>query len=36
MENLSDYYEAMQEKQQFLDNHGQVLHSLILSNTKCW
>lgn len=31
MENLSDYYGAMSEKEQFLNNHSQLLHSLILS-----
>ena len=31
MENLSQYYESMGEKQQFLDNHSQLLHSLMLS-----
>lgn len=31
MENLSDYYGSMQEKEQFLVNHSQLLHSLLLS-----
>lgn len=31
MENLPQYYESMGEKQQFLNNHSQLLHSLTLS-----
>jgi len=31
MEKLPEYYESMGEKQQFLDNHTQLLQSLLLS-----
>lgn len=31
MEKLSDYYELLNEGQQFLQNHNQVLDSLLLS-----
>lgn len=31
MEKLQEYYEVMTEGQQFLDNHNQLLQSLLLS-----
>jgi hypothetical protein len=31
MEKLTQYYEVMNEGQQFLDNHNQLLQSLLLS-----
>lgn len=31
MEKLQEYYQAMSEGHQFLDNHNQLLQSLLLS-----